>query len=91
MGQRFSVNVLFQDIKVVMSKYFPKIQIVKILNNGMLSQTLLILNEKDNTPLILKCFMKYDYDEADHKRHNAEIEKYKILQKVIIITLLLYY
>jgi hypothetical protein len=86
MGQRFSVNVLFQDIKVVMSKYFPKIQIVKILNNGMLSQTLLILNEKDNTPLILKCFMKYDYDEADHKRHNAEIEKYKILQKVISST-----
>ena len=63
MGQRFSVNRLSPDIKVVMDKYFPQYKILKILNNGMLSKTLLILNDIDKNPLIIKIFLKHDYNE----------------------------
>ena len=55
------------DITVVMNKYFPQYPIIKILNNGMLSKTLLILDDTDKNPLIVKVFTKHDYNEEDRK------------------------
>ena len=87
MGQNFSTNRLMPDIKVIMTKYFPKYQIIKILNNGMLSKTLLILNGKDPNPLILKCFLKHDYKEEDRKIHRMEFEKLNQLKNIISSTI----
>ena len=87
MGQNFSTNRLMPDIKVIMTKYFQKYQIIKILNNGMLSKTLLILNGKDPNPLILKCFLKNDYKEEDRKIHRMEFEKLNQLKNIISSTI----
>ena len=84
MGQSFSINRIFPDIKRVISKYFPQYQIIKILNNGMLSKTLLILKERDPNPLILKCFLKHDYNELDRKIHKKEVDKIIEVQNIII-------
>jgi hypothetical protein len=88
MGQNLSTNRLMPDINVIMTKYFPKYQIIEILNNGMLSKTLLILNGKDPNPLILKCFLKHDYKDEDRKIHKREVEKLnqvKNLKKFIFL------
>ena len=87
MGQNFSTNRLMPDINVIMTKYFPKYQIIKILNNGMLSKTLLILNGKDPNPLILKCFLKHDYKEEDRKIHKREVEKLNQVKNIISSTI----
>ena len=84
MGQSFSINRIFPDINRVMSKYFPQYKIIKILNNGMLSKTLLILKEKDPNPLIIKCFLKHDYKEEDRKIHKKEVEKIIEVQNIIM-------
>ena len=87
MGQNFSTNRLMPDINVIMTKYFPKYQIIKILNNGMLSKTLLILNGKDPNPLILKCFLKHDYKDEDRRIHKREVEKLNQVKNIISSTI----
>ena len=86
MGQRFSVNRLSPDIKVVMDKYFPQYKILKILNNGMLSKTLLILNDIDKNPLIIKIFLKHDYNDEDRAIHKKEVEVIKSIQHILLTT-----
>ena len=83
MGQSFSINRIFPDIKRVLTKYFPQYKIIKLLNNGMLSKTLLILKDKDPNPLIMKCFLKHDYKDIDRKNHKKEVEKLIGVQNII--------
>ena len=84
MGQSFSTTRIFPDIKRVLNKYFPQYKILKLLNNGMLSKTLLILKDKDPNPLILKCFLKHDYKEIDRINHKKEVEKINAVQNIIM-------
>ena len=86
MGQRFSANRVSPDINVVMDKYFPQYKILKILNNGILSKTLLILNDIDKSPLIIKVFLKHDYNEDDRKIHKNEVEKIESIQNKLFKT-----
>ena len=86
MGQRFSANRVSPDIKVVMDKYFPQYKILKTLNNGMLSKTLLILNDIDKNPLIIKIFLKHDYNDEDRQIHKKEVEKIQLIQKKLFST-----
>ena len=83
MGQRFDTKRLLPDINVIMNKYFEEYKILKVLNNGMLSKTLLVLKGKDPNPLIVKCFLKYDYKEEDRQLFRREIEKLKLVQNIL--------
>ena len=85
MGQRFSEKKVSLDIKVIMNKYFPQYQILKILNNGMLSKTLLILNDVDKNPLIIKVFLKHEYNDEDRQLHKKEVEIIESLQNKLIL------
>ena len=86
MGQRLSPNRFSPDINVVMDKYFPQYKIIKNLNNGILSKTLLILNDTDKNPLIIKVFLKHDYNDEDKQIHRHEIEKIQSIQKKLFMT-----
>ena len=86
MGQRFSEKKISLDIKVFMNKYFPQYQILKILNNGMLSKTLLILNDVDKNPLIIKVFLKHEYNDEDRQMHKKEVEIIESLQNKLFLT-----
>ena len=79
MGQKFSLNKITPDVSVYFQKYFPNYNIIKILNNGMIYQTVLITTEKNNSPLILKIFFKHDYDEKDLILFDKE---YKEMDKI---------
>ena len=85
MGQRFSANRIKIDIKVIMNKYFPQYPIVKILNNGMLYKTLLVLNDKNKSPLVVKVFLKHDYNDNDRHLHKKEVEIIHLIQKKILL------
>ena len=85
MGQRFSEQKVSLDIKVIMNKYFPQYQILKILNNGMLSKTLLILNDVDKNPLIIKVFLKHEYNDEDRQLHKKEVEIIESLQNKLFL------
>ena len=86
MGQRFSVNRVSPDINVVMSKYFPQYKIIKILNNGILSKTLLVLRDKRKPPIIIKVFLKHDYNDEDRQIHKNELEKLELIQNKLFVT-----
>ena len=86
MGQRFSANRISPDINVVMNKYFPQYKIIKTLNNGILSKTLLVLNDIDKNPLIVKVFLKHDYNEEDRQVHKHEVEKIESIQNKLFLT-----
>ena len=86
MGQRFSEKKISLDVKVIMNKYFPQYQILKILNNGMLSKTLLILNDVDKNPLIIKVFLKHEYNDEDRQLHKKEVEIIESLQNKLFLT-----
>jgi len=86
MGQRFSEKKISYDVKVIMNKYFPQYQILKILNNGMLSKTLLILNDVDKNPLIIKVFLKHEYNDEDRQLHKKEVEIIESLQNKLFLT-----
>ena len=65
MGQNLSLNTFTPDVTVFIEKYFPKYNIIKLLNNGMLYKTVLISIEKNSNPLILKIFFKNNYNDKD--------------------------
>ena len=83
MGQKFSTNSISPDVTVFMTKYYPNTKIIRILNNGMLNNTLLIVNEKNKSPLIAKIYFKHDYKENDRTIHNQEYQYLQKLQKQI--------
>ena len=83
MGQNLSLNTFTPDVIVFIEKYFPKYNIIKILNNGMLYKTVLISVEKNNNPLILKIFFKNNYNDKDKAIFNQEFNKMQEIQQKI--------
>ena len=64
MGQKISQSKNTIDINVYMGKYYTNYTIIKILNDGMLNKTVLLLNEGENKcPLVAKIFFKQDFEE----------------------------
>ena len=88
MGQTLSLNTFTPDVLVYLHKYFPKMNIIKLLNNGMLYKTVLISVDKDDNPLILKIFFKNNYNERDktiflQEYNNMQAIQQKIFEKKI--------
>ena len=70
MGQKISQSKNTIDISVYLSKYYANFSTIKVLNNGMLSKTVLLINEDANKcpltvkcPLVAKIFFKQDFEE----------------------------
>jgi len=72
MGQKLSQSKTTIDISVYLSKYYPNFSTIKVLNDGMLNKTVLLINEETNDkkcpltakcPLVAKIFFKQDYEE----------------------------
>ena len=73
MGQKISQSKSTIDINVYLNKYYSTYTPLKVLNNGMLNKTVLLLNEGDNKcPLVAKIFFKQDYEE-DYKIQSEKI------------------
>jgi len=81
MGQKISQTKNHLDISVYLNKYYPNYVLLKILNNGMLSKTVMLLNERDKCPLVAKIFFKSDFEINEIK---LQIDKIKETQKKII-------
>ena len=81
MGQKISQTKNTLDISVYMNKYYPNYTTLKVLNNGMLSKTVMLLNEGDKCPLVAKIFFKSDFDNEEYK---SQVDKIKETQKKII-------
>ena len=73
MGQKLSQTKESIVIKVFLDKYFPNYRLIQVLNNGIMFKTLLII--KDKAPLVVKIFVKKNYDENDLKSFSIEKEK----------------
>ena len=83
MGQNLSLNTFTPDVIVYIEKYFPKYNIIKLLNNGMLYKTVLISVEKNSNPLILKIFFKNNYNDKDKAIFDKEFSIMQEIQKKI--------
>ena len=81
MGQKLSQTKENIVIKVFLDKYFPNFQLIQVLNNGMMYKTLLI--KKNKAPLVVKIFVKKNYDENDLKIFAAEKENLISIHKKI--------
>ena len=81
MGQKLSQQKIGTDAQTFIRKYFPEYPYVELLNDGILYKTVIISNDKDHSPLILKIFYKDFYNEKDKKQFDKELEKVKSLQK----------
>ena len=79
MGQKFSLNKITPDVTVYIQKYFPNYNLIKVLTNGMIYNTVLLTIDKNKNPLILKTFFKNDYDDKDLKFFDQE---YKIMDNI---------
>ena len=75
MGQKLSQTEENIIIKVFLDKYFPNFKLIQVLNNGMMYKTILI--KKNKAPLVVKIFVKKNYDENDLK--NFLVEKKKLI------------
>ena len=75
MGQKISQSKNTIDINVYLSKYYTNYTPIKVLNDGMLSKTVLLLNDgEDKCPLVAKIFFKQDYEEEYKKQLDKMIE-----------------
>ena len=83
MGQKFSTNRIRPDVAVFMTKYYPNNKIIRILNNGMLNNTLLIINNSNKSPMIAKIYFKHDYKDNDRLIYTEEFKYLESLQKKI--------
>ena len=78
MGQKISQSKNTIDINVYLSKYYTNYTPIKVLNDGMLSKTVLLLNDEgDKCPLVAKIFFKQDYEEEYKKQLDKMIETQK--------------
>ena len=89
MGQKLSQSKTTIDISVYLSKYYPNFSTIKVLNDGMLNKTVLLINEETNDkkcpltakcPLVAKIFFKQDYDEE----YKNQLEKIIETQNKIV-------
>ena len=75
MGQKISQSKNTVDINVYLNKFYSSYTPLKVLNNGMLNKTVLLLNEGENKcPLVAKIFFKQDYEEEYKKQLDHIIE-----------------
>ena len=75
MGQKISQSKNTVDINVYLNKFYSSYTPLKVLNNGMLNKTVLLLNEGENKcPLVAKIFFKQDYEEEYKKQLDRIIE-----------------
>ena len=81
MGQKLSQQKILPDAQTFMRKYYPEYPYVELLNDGIMYKTVLITNDKDQSPLLLKIFYKDNYNDKDKKQFEIELEKVKELQK----------
>ena len=84
MGQKLSQQKILPDAQTFMRKYYPEYPYVELLNDGIMYKTVLITNDKDQSPLLLKIFYKDNYNDKDKKQFEIELEKVKELQKKIL-------
>ena len=73
----------YQDGESFLEKYYHSFNFNTLLNNGLMNKTLLINNE-DKCPLVIKIFMKTDFDQNDKNIYKKGKEKLKEIQKKII-------
>ena len=81
MGQKLSQQKISPDAKAFIRKYYPEYPYVELLNDGIMYKTVIISNDKDHSPLVLKIFYKDDYNDNDKKIFEIELEKVQNLQK----------
>ena len=86
MGQKISQSKTTVDIGVYLIKYYPNFSTLKVLNNGMLNKTVLLINEESKDkkcpltvkcPLVAKIFFKQDYEEEYKNQLERIIETQK--------------
>ena len=89
MGQKISQSKTTVDIGVYLIKYYPNFSTLKVLNNGMLNKTVLLINEESKDkkcplavkcPLVAKIFFKQDYEEE----YKNQLERIIETQKKIV-------
>ena len=81
MGQKISQSKNTIDINVYLNKYYSSYTPLKVLNNGMLNKTVLLLNEGENKcPLVAKIFFKQDYEEE----YKKQLERITDTQRKIV-------
>ena len=73
----------YQDGESFLDRYYHSFSFNTLLNNGLMNKTVLINNE-DKCPLVIKIFMKTDFDQNDKIIYNKGKEKLKNIQKKII-------
>ena len=73
----------YQDGESFLDRYYHSFSFSTLLNNGLMNKTVLINNE-DKCPLVIKIFMKTDFDQNDKIIYNKGKEKLKNIQKKII-------
>ena len=90
MGQKISQSKNTIDISVYMNKYYSDYTTIKILNNGMLSKTVLLLNEGENKcPLVAKIFFKQDFEEEYKTQLERLVETKNKIEKECLHDVLL--
>ena len=72
MGQKLSQTKVI-DINVYMNKYHPNYSTIKVLNNGIMNKTVLLLNE--GIPQVAKIFFKSEYNPEGYKSKVEEIKE----------------
>ena len=78
MGQKLSQTKLI-DINVYMIKYHPNYTIKKVLNNGIMNKTVLLL--KEGIPQVAKIFFKSEYSLEVYK---SQVEEIKNCQNLLM-------
>ena len=56
----------YQDGESFLDRYYHSFSFNTLLNNGLMNKTVLINNE-DKCPLVIKIFMKTDFDQRQRK------------------------
>ena len=85
MGQKISQSKNTIDISVYLSKYYSNYTPIKVLNNGMLNKTVLLVRDgNENCPLVAKIFFRQDFEEEYRKQlDKIEETQFKIVNEYL--------
>ena len=85
MGQKISQSKNTIDITVYLSKYYSNYTPIKVLNNGMLNKTVLLVRDgNENCPLVAKIFFRQDFEEEYRKQlDKIEETQFKIVNEYL--------
>ena len=62
MGQKIVGSKTTLDIDYFLLNFYPQLEKIKIINNGLLYKTILVNSKYDKAPLIIKIFPKTDFN-----------------------------